>query len=366
MIKSTNKIWQLLLSSICYVGDKPYCIDIENKQLKATDKPFGKFVILGRQHYSENTKTYPITNKHDLKKIIHLEVASKDGITLYKISNVFENKRKVVFYQLNKKTALGNPLLIIPETILMGYKCSPNQGISYFLPNVQQQVFLANSSGTHVSSLAGGNIIDFERFCLSHGVRVVYEVELSNDSFVNRLFIGLKGLSPNILAGFRYKGNRPSTINRASIGKWGGILSIAFTVYLIAATNITNYLVENKRQELVDIRNEANIILNQRNDINKIIVDYETLKHALSVSDDGVGLWKIIHPLYKNGAKFKVIQMTGEEYRIQFESDSAISNLELLLNNSNVKGAEFASSVRKTRKGESAVITFMINSSKGS
>ena len=365
MIKSTNKIWQLLLSSVCYIGDKSYGIDLENKKLNATNKPFGKFVILGRQHYSENTKVYPITNKGDLTKIINLEVAGNDKTTLYKISDIFENKRKVVFYQLNKGLALGEPLLIIPETILLGYKCSLNQGMSYFLPNLQQQVFLANSSGTNVSSLAGGNILSFELFCLSHGVRVSKEVELNRDLFVSTIISGVKHLSLRILAGFRYRKNTKPAINQASIEKWGGILTVAFTVYLIVATNVTHFLVENKREELTQIRKEANVVLNQRNDINKIIADYEMLEQSLSVSDNGVGLWKIIRPLYDNGAKFKAIEMTDEEYRIQFESDSAVNNLKLLLNNSNVKGAEFASSVRKTRTGESAVITFMIHSPRG-
>jgi len=362
MIKNMNKVWQLLLSKICYIGDKPYCIDIENKQLIEADKPFGIFVILGRQHYSETTKVYPIVIKRDLKKIIDLEIMNNSHVTFYKISDVFENKRKVVFYQLNKKVIVGNPLLIIPETILIGCKCKLNEGLSYFLPNSEQQVFIANNNGTVVSAMAGGNIVNFERFCLSHGVRVNNELELTNDTFVTSIVSGIKHLQPNALMDFRYQTKTTSILNKVSLEKWGGILAIAFTVYLTVATNVTSYLVDDKRQELVEIRKQSNVVLKQRNDINKILADYQVLKNALSVSDDGIGLWTVLSPLYEHGAKFKVIEITEEQYRIQFESSSAVNNLQLLLNNKNVKDAEFSSSVRKSATGETATITFMIHS----
>ena len=52
MTKITQKIWRTLLSTVCYVGNDFYRIDLINDKLEVVASPFGKVLIASPVSFS--------------------------------------------------------------------------------------------------------------------------------------------------------------------------------------------------------------------------------------------------------------------------------------------------------------------------
>jgi hypothetical protein len=82
---------------------------------------FPLVIILGREHYSERSKSYPALRRRDLQKVLREELAGEPP-TLVLLGPISGDRREVSFYRLDRVVidALPRSLFIVPESVLLG------------------------------------------------------------------------------------------------------------------------------------------------------------------------------------------------------------------------------------------------------
>ena len=102
---------------------------------------FPLVTILGREHYSERSKTYPALGRHDLEKVLREELVGEPP-TLTLLGPINGDKREVSFFRLDLAVieALPRSIFILPESVLLkaqlltqSWAEVERQGYRYFL-----------------------------------------------------------------------------------------------------------------------------------------------------------------------------------------------------------------------------------------
>lgn len=315
-----------------------------------------RVALIGKQHYKEHKKAYPIQSKRELKQILLLEYPkSESAVCFFSIGDFKDGMRSVIVWQMqfNIHEALDlSTGVVIPEGALIN-SVSEDKSLLTLAFDEQdiEHWFYRDQKGQPFSGAKRGLIQNAERFLASVGIaETVASTRLSWEQYQEYLQQHL----PNFLAlqssDFFYV-HASAMPDYSSLAKpfsiiagiiLGGYLAVS-SAYLVVRNSMAEEVAQQLSQEarqVFQLRDKAKAKLAQLDDL-------ALLTEGVSASSL---IWLEIGALMKDGVEIQAISFLPDgRYIIRGNGDSATSVLSLFSANSKYQGAKFYSATQRRK-----------------
>lgn len=155
--------------------------------------------IMGREHYFETTKTYPIASRTELAKVLTFASpdAPYDGVRVHDIQRTDAQSHSVTSFVFSPKSLSmlsSKPRFILPETWLLVAADSSALNVAKAFG---KSLAFGNQRGRVLSALVGKNLQGLEQFAWGSGVDVSHQHTLDELDMQEILTRGLGYCSAN-------------------------------------------------------------------------------------------------------------------------------------------------------------------------
>ncbi|MDA9592792.1 hypothetical protein N9R68_02005 [Porticoccaceae bacterium] len=360
-----------LLSQVGFFADQLYVFrrssDIYSFESAESFQLRPRILVVGREHYHESVKDYPVGDTRDLKKILsaNLGPSPYSGQIFYLIERLSEQSHRVTTWVIKTtsiESLVHRPWLLIPETMCILQQRSSPTLIVVSRPGGQVTVSIGESG---LASFLSAKNSDLRQSAIiesstSHFGDLTPQIEMPTS--IDVVKIVWRGLVKTLLSNpmsFILPIKRSSAYPWSRAGKLSATIFAAYllvsSAFLLGADSWVDFRLDQmqeKASESLDIRRELRArsrSMSAMNDITKSMaptwIVWETF---LGLQDSKTSFTAIA---YSNG----VVTLSGLASR-------ATDVLSQLGENSAVKTAEFKSPVRKRRDREQFVIEVVLNS----
>ncbi|WP_448246064.1 hypothetical protein [Thalassotalea agariperforans] len=372
----THLIETVLSSNGGYYADRLYSFQRPDKlnvilqPIENLKLPRISWLVLGREHYFETSKEYPISNKRELKKALQFEEnkAPFQGITLQHIERLNEQSHRVTFWVF--KTSVldilsSQPWVVIPESYLLAKAL--DSGISLAeIESFNKTIFLSKTGQGVASGIQSVQTSTVEQFAFSTGSPVSLTKEnffsSANNEFSALLYRGLKSLALVELQNF--------FITRKKVNwqdypwKQAGIItSIVFSVYLA----ITSAWLILKQYHIEGQLTSQKVQVEQALKLQKQYIEQKEWLQALSKpllnQVEYWNVWPIVLETISVGVNIKLLQFKNNKIIMSAITNDSIKATDVLANlskNPYVIAPGFSTPVRNHRGKDEFTITFSL------
>jgi hypothetical protein len=302
--------------------------------------------VLGREHYIERRRRYPIHSKRDLEAVLRQELAQAPP-TQTLIGEPDQEKREVTFFELRPGVLerVGRAIWLVPEsaalasTLPRGRVASiERDGYRYFL------------SAAGASQPAGGTVATAELFALAAGLDSGEEpLSLERADLVARLPEGLRSLPADAWLRLR----QPSAGRRAPL-EWRRVATVAglaLAAYLALASGYLMLTRESREARLEELGPEVDSLLTAQREVDLLAARRAGLGEVLASRADTYGLWRIVGLAWANGARLSAIELEDFELTLRGSAPAATDVLAALDQSPGVEAARFSAPVRSGKGG---------------
>ncbi|TMP45686.1 hypothetical protein CWB96_10910 [Pseudoalteromonas citrea] len=324
-------------------------------QLKRIEKA-GKvppFVIVARQHYSEELKIYPIDEKKEVKKLLGLELNNK--CAKYQINDTGDGKCRVNIWTFD--SMVRHFRVIVPETYILANSLEHNEVLEILLPLRQEPLFVAKSQANIISSGQTSLLGSAELFSFSCGLPSGYISRVSKEHAECRLFDALEknGIDPYIRFFTQFEKAGLQALCKA-------VLVPAFFSIAVYALASSSWLLWQKSRlsglndelgENIAMVIDAQIALDTNMQAERAMTRFFASQHSKSE------VWLVLSNLIST-TQFKSLRYSNGRYTVLGETERATEFMSKLVNDPRVVNAKFDYPVRNLKRGESFHISFEI------
>ncbi|MCJ8272064.1 MAG: hypothetical protein MJK04_22040 [Psychrosphaera sp.] len=301
-------------------------------------------LIIGKEHYSEENRTFPLQSRKELNKILKLEADNSDGIMLYSIGRYIEGQCSVTSWKI-KSPLLAElaltPIFVVPESaLLLGdkpgqlFSASRNNRTFWFIDN-QGQFLSAEKKGLISSStmfLASAGLSD-QTTC----------AELDDNDYLALLTESLLPVLLTNLGGFKTSLRKLESIDWLSHLKYSGVaVVLLFSGYVGLTSLYLNMRLDSAKQAQVVYASKTRDVFALKAQLGVVEQkDQQITDINNAVSAPNV-IWRFIAPLAKRGIKFSRVSMSPDgTYTVAGEADKATDVLEFIKSDPLVKEPQF-------------------------
>lgn len=369
-----NAFKGLIASQGGYLSDSLYALKNSSGVLEPTKQSdevdFNPvWLIVGRQHYFETTKEYPIANLKDVKQAIELDdsVAPYDGVKLYKIERIDDKKHRATLWVIPKtllEKFASKPFFIFPESYLFSL-ASNSQSETFSVEIADRQLFISKNNNGLYSAVKSQNIPSLQSFAVSTGdfsegllAGSVYQKEES----LSLLRTGLKKLLLSNFTAFALPRDKKSWRDYP----WKSISAICTFSLIFYLGSVSTWLVYKDWQlssAIEEMRSRTSTSLNAQKAYQKELGDLEHLNMPIEQAEDYWQVWPLVILIGQSGTEVRAVQYKNQAYTIRGTSAKDKKATEVLAQISayqNVSSASFSQPVREYRGREEFVITLNI------
>jgi len=373
LARFTTFIEKLLANQGGYLSDALYTFQPHNDnfKLQPTSKesvPRLRWLILGREHYFETSKDYPIANKRDLKQALLFDdsKAPFEGITLQHVERINEQSHRVTFWVINPKIieALpSRPWLILPESYILAKALTKNIKLAT-VEAINKTLFMSNTGQGVISGIKSQQTSTIENFSFSTGSPFTQKSEeylnVLSTEFASFLQAGLKSLNVSQLQGFLIKAKKIKWKNYP----WQQASLITVSVFSLYITLSSAWLFFEQHQidqQLTEQTSAVNQALTMQKQHQKQIRWQKQLTAPLLTKEPFWNVWPVVLESISIGATIKAIHYKKSQITLQGTADKAVRATDILAKlsgNRYVVQASFSKPVRKYRGKEEFSIHF--------
>jgi hypothetical protein len=367
----TQALDRMLLSQVGFFADQLYAFslssDIYSFESAEPSQLRPRILVMGREHYHESVKDYPVGDARDLKKILSTQSLPSPypGQTFQMIERLSEQSHRVTTWVIKTtslETLAHRPWLLIPETMCILQQRSSPALITTTRPG-GQVTFAIGESGVF-SSLASKKADLRQSALIKSSTSYFGDVtpEIETPTSFDTVQILWRGLVKTLLStpmSFMLPVERSSAYPWSRAGKLSAMIFAAYmlvsSAFLLSADSWVNFRlsqIQGQAAESLDIRRELRArsrSLGAMNDIAKTMAPTWTV-------------WEIFLGLQDSNTSFTAIAYSNGVVTLSGLADRATDVLSQLGENSAVKTAEFKSPVRKRRDREQFVIEAVLDS----
>lgn len=303
-------------------------------------------VVLGREHYVERRRKYPIHSRHDLEQVLRQELALS-GPTLTLIGEPEQDKREVTFFELRAGVTekLGRAIWVVPESAALS-RSLPRGRVA----SVDRDDYRYFLSASGASQPAGGTVATAELFALATGLGAGESaLELDRAEVAARLPSGLKALP---LDAWR-RLLRPAGA-RQPIVDWRRVAIVAgagLVAYLSLASLYLMLTRESREAELAELGPEVESLLEAQHEVDGLVAQRAGVERILGSRMDTYQLWRIIGIAWAQGANLNAVELKDFELTLRGSAASATDVLAALDRDPDVEDARFSAPVRGGKGG---------------
>ncbi len=320
------------------------------------DKALFPIIVIGREHYRESSKKYPVTNEKDLRQILANEPNEAQVIS----PPVFNDDHALVqMHELDDDCLeiIGDQWCFwLPETWLLNIQSEQllqvNRGASCF--------FGRSLSGNLYSTVATGAFASADYFLMSIGANGDTQTSIISDgSYGARILEGFNRLSgkqwSELVKAQQYTPKLNQLFNWPSIV--GGLL-IGYGVFCLGDLAFLSYQ-HSSIDSKISQQDVASVIQKQKLSETKI----EALSALANISSDKVlirNIWQSVLSLMEGKNDILRVALEGDSLQIRIESNDANDALALVQSLDYVNAADFSTPVRNSvgRKRVTIALSF--------
>lgn len=377
LTKLNNRVGELLAKKGAYFSRKLFALkkqagyfDILNNE-KAPSKPV--WLIIGKEHYFETTKTYPIANIKELKNAIKfdVDVVPESGITLYKITKLNENSHKVTFWTFDN--SLVNELpesirFIVPETYALSLGQSKEiNGTQY--QTVNKTLFIARNGDTIHSGIQSSRMPTLEDFLvMAVGIEPNEELNAKYDDtqqFKIDLFKGLSQIAVQDYPQFWLK--RPKKVEqKISIKQLMAVTGIAMIAYF----SLTSMWLKGQSmlldREITAYNEQVESALKSKKQIAQLEDTFKQLQEPLENQSNFWTVWPVVLEVINEQAIITSVAYRNETFDVRFTGNTGVKATKILgefAQHDKVLSAVFSQPVRSRRGKEQFTIKLKLHNS---
>lgn len=297
-------------------------------------------VLLGREHYVERRRTYPISSRRDLDGVLRQELAGAPP-TLTLIAPARDDKREVTCFEL-KPGALeraGRCVWIVPESLALAQTLPPGSvasverhGLRYFV------------AANRISQVAAGAVTTAQFFALAAGLDVEEFVEIGADGLRDRLVAGLRRLPVDVWWRFHVPGLRP----RLPVD-WRPLLAaaaVAGLAYLGLASAYLTLTQKARERELAGLGGQVEELLVAQRDVDRMLAEQQGLAALLAERRPSYRIWHVVSVAWSKGATLRSVELKDTTLTLRGNAKVATDVLAAVAAVPGFSDARFSSPVR--------------------
>jgi hypothetical protein len=302
--------------------------------------------VLGREHYVERRRRYPIHSRRDLEAVLRQELAQAPP-TLTLIGEPDQEKREVTFFELRPGTLerLGRAIWLVPESAALA-RTLPRGRVA----SVERDGYRYFLSANGASQPAGGTVATAELFALAAGLDSgEAPLALERADLAARLSQGLRSLPADAWLRLRL----PSARRRAPF-EWRRIATvagIALASYLALGSGYLMLTRESREARLEELGPEVDSLLAAQRELDLLAARRAGLEKVLEGRSNTYELWRVVGLAWTNGARLSAIELEDFELTLRGSAPTATDVLAALDQSPGVEGARFSAPVRGGKGG---------------
>jgi hypothetical protein len=321
---------------------------------QVSDRP-ALVAIVGREHYSERRKVYPVRARRDLERVLSLELRGAPA-TLRLIGPLQDERREVTFYELGPEAAAkaGRALWLVPESMVLARTLAGREiaevergGLRYFL------------AASGASQRAGGALLSPGIFALAVGVDADREpLWLGEAEVRERLLEGLRRLPPVTWLGMLNPAARPGLAV-----EWRPLAALAgagLAGYLCLASGYLAVATSLRERELESLGPEVGELLVAEREVDRLAAEQQGLASIVTGRAATYHVWRIAARAWAQGASISGLSLEDGRLTVRGSAPAATAVLEALAAEPGVSDARFAAPTREARGLEQFVITLTL------
>lgn len=302
-------------------------------------------VVLGREHYTERRRSFPIASLRDLDAVLAQDLAGAPT-TLTLVAPVRNDRRDVTFFELKEEAVarIGRTAWVIPESVLLAAGLAPGS-----VATVERAGFRYFLAASGESQPEGGAVASAELFALAIGLDPGRVERIEADSLRERLLAGLRRLPPGAWLRLRLPAKRlrlrlewrPVVIALASAAF--GYLSVA-SGYLLLTKHA-------REAELAGLGSEVENLLDAQREVDRLLSEQQGLADLLARRQPSYRLWQVVAAAWAKRAEVTGIELRDAELVLRGTAPVATDVLAAVAALPGVNDARFSASVRAGSKG---------------
>jgi len=320
-------------------------------------------MIIARHFYHEISKTYPISNKAELTKLLKLEFANdastKHHIWQTKARNVTGEQTLVNIWQFS--SSLPHFAIQLPESLFFALGDNQEKAISVVNERLSQkgkQLFVARKHHLIHSTISNSLINNSQRFLMSSGISASLAVHHVNvDTFVAELAQGFNSRIAPLIPHFIVKSKSTDQLQQVKVASL--TFSCVFLVYLLISSGYLiskEYYLQQELSQQIEVVNKA---LSEQQSFDNNVQRYRVLQTFLQDQGNSVQFWLIVTKLFEH-AQFSNFRITNGRYVLRGTAAKATDLLVKLTEFSVVDDAKFDFPTRNVKGLDRFVIGFTI------
>lgn len=318
--------------------------------------------VLGREHYLERRRQYPILSRRDLDGVLAQEL---DGAppTLTAILPVHDDKREVVFFEIRPEalTRAGPCIWLVPESLALAATLPEGQ-----LATVERQGFRYFLAADGTSQPSGGAVTSAEVFALAAGLDSTDRVTIPADDLRERLVAGLGRLPAETWLRFRTPSLRPKLqIEWRPIAAMAGVGLVAYLALASAYLTLTRNA---REQELAGVGGEVEKLLLAQRDVDRMLDEQAGLAAVMADRRNTYRLWQVVSVAWGKGAVINTIELKDATLTLRGSAAVATDVLAAIDAVPGFSDAKFSAPVREIAPGReefSLTLTMLQEPSRG-
>jgi hypothetical protein len=302
-------------------------------------------VLLGREHYVERRRRYPIAARRDLDAVLRQELAGAPP-TLTLIAAPQDDRREVTFYEIKPEASerLGRALWVVPESLAVAATLAAGEvasverhGLRYFV------------AANGVSQPAGGALATADLFALASGLDAGRNAELGETGLRERLLDGLRRLPASAWLRLRL----PSQRRRLQV-EWKPVAMLVAAVLGVYLTLASGYLMltrHARESELASLGGEVENLLAAQRDVDRMLAEQQGLAAVMAERRSTYRLWQVASVAWGKGAELIGVELLDDQLVVRGNAPVATDVLAAVSAIPGVAEARFSSPVRTGRQG---------------
>ncbi len=301
--------------------------------------------LLGREHYTERRRQYPIHSRRDLDGVLRQELAGGPP-TLTSVSPVRGDKREVTFFEFKSEvlSRCGPCVWLVPESLALAATLPAGS-----VATVDRYGFRYFICSAGISQPAGGAVTSADVFALAAGLDAGDGQEITADGLHARLVSGLAHLPADSWLRLRTPSLRP----RLNI-EWQPILTLAgagLVGYLALASGYLALTRHSRENELAGLGGRVDKLLLAQRDVDRMLTEQSGLAAVMADRRNTYRLWQPVAVAWSKGATISAVQLQDTTLTIHGTAAVATDILAAVDAIPGFADAKFSAPVRQVSAG---------------
>lgn len=337
---SKSSIADLFLSRVVWLTDE------RRDLLGAASSRSALVAIIGREHYVEQRRKYPLLGDRELDAVLRQELSGMPA-TVAAVGAVEGNLREVTFFALRPGVIdrLRPAVWVLPESLLVAATLPQNR-----FAGVERDGFRYFVASSGVSQPATGNMASAEVFSVAVGLDATDPVvALERGATRDRLLRGMRLLPLGSWRRFR-----PPSATTGSRTQWRTLLQAAgaaLVLYLAIASAYLSLTIRSREAELAALGPQVETLLEVQRDIDRLGRERQGLVRVLTDRQYTYLIWECVAAAWSKGAAISDMRLIDGLLTIRGTAPSATDVLAAIAALPGASDAKFASPVRSGADG---------------